>query len=66
MGEDIYRVEGCWYCHTDQTRTLVQDTVMNGSPDYPAPPSTASEYIYQPVTFPGTRPHWARLVACRD
>ncbi len=55
LGEDIYRIEGCWYCHTDQTRTLVQDTVMNGSPDYPAPPSTASEYIYQRVTFPGTR-----------
>lgn len=55
MGEDIYRIEGCWYCHTDQTRTLVQDTVLNGSPDYPAPPSSASEYIYQRVTFPGTR-----------
>lgn len=55
LGEDIYRVEGCWYCHTDQTRTLVQDTVLNGSADYPAPPSSANEYIYQRVTFPGTR-----------
>ncbi len=55
MGEDIYRVEGCWYCHTDQTRTLIQDTVLNGAPDYPAPPSAANEYIYQRVTFPGTR-----------
>jgi cytochrome c oxidase cbb3-type subunit II len=55
MGEDIYRVEGCWYCHTDQTRTLVQDTVLNGSEEYPAPPSSASEYIFQRVTFPGTR-----------
>ncbi|MFC2049221.1 cbb3-type cytochrome c oxidase subunit II [Chlamydiota bacterium] len=55
MGEDIYRVEGCWYCHTDQTRTLVQDTVLNGSADFPAPPSSANEYIYQRVTFPGTR-----------
>jgi cytochrome c oxidase cbb3-type subunit II len=54
-GEDIYRVEGCWYCHTDQTRTLVQDTVLNGSSDFPAPPSSASEYIFQRVTFPGTR-----------
>ncbi len=55
IGEDIYRVEGCWYCHTDQTRTLVQDTVVNGSADFPAPPSSANEYIYQRVTFPGTR-----------
>ncbi len=55
MGEDIYRVEGCWYCHTDQTRTLVQDTVLNGSAQYPAPPSSANEYIFQRVTFPGTR-----------
>lgn len=55
MGEDIYRVEGCWYCHTDQTRTLVQDTVLNGSADFPAPPSSANEYIFQRVTFPGTR-----------
>lgn len=55
MGEDIYRVEGCWYCHTDQTRTLVQDTVANGATDYPAPPSSANEYIFQRVTFPGTR-----------
>lgn len=22
MGENIYKQEGCWYCHTDQTRTL--------------------------------------------
>lgn len=55
MGEDIYRTEGCWYCHTDQTRTLVQDTVLNGSAEYPAPPSSANEYVYQTVTFPGTR-----------
>ncbi|MCC5832213.1 MAG: cbb3-type cytochrome c oxidase subunit II [Chlamydiales bacterium] len=55
LGEEIYRIEGCWYCHTDQTRTLVQDTVLNGSADYPAPPSSANEYIYQRVTFPGTR-----------
>lgn len=55
MGEDIYKQEGCWYCHTDQSRTLVQDCVANGSDSYPAPPSSANEYIYQEVTFPGTR-----------
>lgn len=55
LGEHIYAIEGCWYCHTDQTRTLVQDTVLNGSDSYPAPPSSANEYIYQKITFPGTR-----------
>jgi cytochrome c oxidase cbb3-type subunit 2 len=54
-GERIYAIEGCWYCHTDQTRTLVQDTVLNGTDAYPAPPSSANEYIYQKITFPGTR-----------
>lgn len=55
LGEHIYAIEGCWYCHTDQTRTLVQDVVLNGSANYPAPPSAANEYIYQHITFPGTR-----------
>jgi cytochrome c oxidase cbb3-type subunit II len=54
-GEHIYAIEGCWYCHTDQTRTLIQDVVLNGSDSYPAPPSSANEYIYQRITFPGTR-----------
>ncbi len=55
LGEHIYAIEGCWYCHTDQTRTLIQDVVLNGSDSYPAPPSAANEYIYQTITFPGTR-----------
>ena len=55
MGEHIYAIEGCWYCHTDQTRTLIQDVVLNGSDSYPAPPSSANEYIYQRITFAGTR-----------
>lgn len=54
-GEHIYAIEGCWYCHTDQTRTLVQDVVLNGSESYPAPPSSPNEYIYQSITFPGTK-----------
>ncbi len=54
-GEQIYAAEGCWYCHTDQTRTLIQDVVLNGSAAFPAPPSSANEYIYQKITFPGTR-----------
>lgn len=54
-GEHLFAVEGCWYCHTDQTRTLIQDVVLNGSAAYPAPPSSANEYIYQRITFPGTK-----------
>ncbi len=54
-GEHVYAVQGCWYCHTDQTRTLVQDVVLNGSDSFPAPPSSANEYIYQKITFPGTK-----------
>ncbi len=55
LGEDLYRVNGCWYCHSQQTRTLIQDCVLNGSAEYPAPPSSANEYIFQDVTFPSTR-----------
>ncbi len=54
-GERLFAKEGCFYCHTDQTRTLVQDVVLNGSDSYPAPPSSANEYIFQEITFPGTR-----------
>lgn len=54
-GEHIFAIEGCWYCHTDQTRTLIQDLVLNGSDSYPAPPSSPNEYIYQRITFPGTK-----------
>lgn len=55
LGEHIFAIEGCWYCHSDQTRTLVQDVVLNGSDSYPAPPSSANEYIYQKITFMSTR-----------
>jgi len=55
LGEQIYALEGCWYCHTDQTRTLIEDVVLNGSDSFPAPPSSANEFIYQKITFPGTR-----------
>lgn len=55
LGETIFAHEGCYYCHTDQTRTLIQDCVVNGTESYAAPPSQANEYIYQRVTYPGTR-----------
>jgi cytochrome c oxidase cbb3-type subunit 2 len=55
MGERLYAQEGCFNCHTDQCRTLVQDSVLNGSGRFPAPPSAANEYVYQEITFTGTR-----------
>ena len=55
MGEHIFAIEGCWYCHTDQSRTLIQDSVLNGGASFAAPPSSGNEYIYQKITFPGTR-----------
>lgn len=55
MGEQIFATEGCWYCHTIQSRTLIQDCVLNGSDSFAAPPSSGNEYIYDNVTFPGTR-----------
>lgn len=55
LGEHLYAIEGCWYCHSDQTRTLIQDTVLNGSSEFPAPPSSANEYIYQKISFLSTR-----------
>jgi len=54
-GEHVFATEGCWYCHTDQTRTLIQDVVLNGSAAFPAPPSSANEYIYDTISFAGTR-----------
>jgi cytochrome c oxidase cbb3-type subunit 2 len=54
LGEHLYAAEGCWYCHTDQTRTLIQDTVLNGL-DHPAPVSIPQEYVYQRISFPGTK-----------
>lgn len=54
-GETIYAHEGCWYCHTDQTRTLIQDVILTGTKEYPAPPSAANEYVYEEISFTGTR-----------
>lgn len=56
IGENLYAIEGCSYCHSDQTRTLNQDVVLNGSDSFPAPPSSANEYVYNHrVTFMSTR-----------
>jgi cytochrome c oxidase cbb3-type subunit 2 len=54
-GRKIYVAEGCWYCHTQQTRTIEADTVRSGWRDVKSPVSTPDEFVYdQPHMF-GTR-----------
>jgi cytochrome c oxidase cbb3-type subunit 2 len=54
-GRDIYVREGCWYCHTQQTRTIEADTVRSGWRGERSPVSTPDEFVYdQPHLF-GTR-----------
>ncbi len=55
MGEQIFAIEGCWYCHTDQSRTLISDCVLNGGAAYAAPPSSGNDISSKKITFPGTR-----------
>jgi cbb3-type cytochrome c oxidase subunit II len=54
-GRKIYVAEGCWYCHTQQTRTIEADTIRSGWRDVRSPVSTPDEFVYdQPHLF-GTR-----------
>lgn len=54
-GRGIYVREGCWYCHTQQTRTIEADTVRFGWRGVKSPVSTPDEFVYdQPHLF-GTR-----------
>ena len=55
QGRAIYVREGCWYCHTQQTRTIEADTVRSGWRGVRSPVSTPDEFVYdQPHMF-GTR-----------
>lgn len=55
QGRAIYIREGCWYCHTQQTRTLLADTIRSGWKGVPSPISTPDEFVYDtPHTF-GTK-----------
>lgn len=55
QGRQIYVNEGCWYCHTQQTRTIEADTVRSGWRGERSPVSTPDEFVYdQPHLF-GTR-----------
>jgi len=54
-GRAIYTREGCWYCHTQQTRTLVADTRRSGWRGVDAPISTPDEFVYDSPHMFGTK-----------
>ncbi len=45
-GRAIYVREGCWYCHTQQCRTLLADTKRSGWKGVDSPISTPDEFVY--------------------
>lgn len=54
-GRDIYVREGCWYCHTQQTRTLLADRKRSGWRGVDAPVSTPDEFVYDSPHLFGTK-----------
>ena len=54
-GRAIYVREGCWYCHTQQTRTIEADTVRSGWRGVRSPVSTPDEFVYDAPHMFGTR-----------
>jgi cytochrome c oxidase cbb3-type subunit 2 len=54
-GKAIYQREGCWYCHTQQIRTLVADTKRYGWRNVDAPISTPGEFTRDYPHMYGTR-----------
>ncbi|MEW6128592.1 MAG: cbb3-type cytochrome c oxidase subunit II [Acidobacteriota bacterium] len=54
-GRQIYINEGCWYCHTQQTRTLLADTKRSGWRGVDAPVSTPDEFVYDSPHMFGTK-----------
>jgi cytochrome c oxidase cbb3-type subunit II len=54
-GRAIYTREGCWYCHTQQTRTLVADTKRSGWRGVDSPISTPDEFVYDSPHMFGTK-----------
>jgi cytochrome c oxidase cbb3-type subunit I/II len=67
QGKKIYQREGCWYCHTQQVRNLLQETQRYGMGEeetfkrfgiralIQAPPSQPGEYVYDKPHLLGTR-----------
>ena len=54
-GREIYVREGCWYCHTQQTRTLLADTKRSGWKGVDSPISTPDEFVYDSPHMFGTK-----------
>jgi cytochrome c oxidase cbb3-type subunit 2 len=54
-GREIYIREGCWYCHTQQTRTLLADTKRSGWRGVDSPISTPDEFVYDSPHLFGTK-----------
>jgi cytochrome c oxidase cbb3-type subunit 2 len=54
-GRAVYIREGCWYCHTQQTRTLLADTKRSGWRGVDAPVSTPDEFVYDSPHMFGTK-----------
>ena len=54
-GRAIYVREGCWYCHTQQTRTLLADTKRSGWKGVDSPISTPDEFVYDSPHMFGTK-----------
>ncbi|MCE1227885.1 MAG: cbb3-type cytochrome c oxidase subunit II [Firmicutes bacterium] len=54
-GRAIYQREGCWYCHTQQIRTLLADTKRYGWKGVDAPISTPDEFVYDNPHMFGTK-----------
>jgi cbb3-type cytochrome c oxidase subunit II len=55
QGRAIYVREGCWYCHTQQTRTLLADTKRSGWKGVDSPVSTPDEFVYDSPHLFGTK-----------
>ena len=54
-GRAIYVREGCWYCHTQQTRTLLSDVKRSGWRGVDSPVSTPDEFVYDDPHLFGTK-----------
>jgi len=54
-GRRIYIREGCWYCHTQQIRTILADTKRYGWKGVDAPISTPDEFVYDHPHMFGTK-----------
>ena len=54
-GREIYVREGCWYCHTQQTRTILADTKRSGWRGVDSPVSTPDEFVYDTPHMFGTK-----------